>query len=352
MGHRKKTYPLSWHLVALVLAAMLPFFIFSALFVYQLVGYERETRERQLRTTSLSLATSVDQEIESSLRTLDALSASLNFKNRTLSDVHADLERIHKSQPTWLTLLLHSPEGKTLLNSRVSFKETLVSAAEPTTLLKLFATGKPIIGSIARGSQSSEKNRKWAFAVRVPVFENGQVIYALSAVITNEALQNIVQRSESPPDHWTRTVIDSEGTIAARSRNPQEFVGKKTKPAFYNLIKNSEHGIMRSTTLDGKEVYSAYNRSPISGWTVAVAVPTEVLDAPAHQSLLTVLGVGLLLLCTFGGVALFYARALVNNFGSSFGSFQHHRRNRTDSEVSTHWRLIWQRKNTTHSLAQ
>src|SRR6185437_12460098 len=58
-----------------------------------------------------------------------------------------------------------------------------------------------------------------------------------------------------------------------------QFVGQKATPAFLQTISQGPVGIAPTAgrTLDGISVSTAWARSELSGWTVAVAVPTAEL---------------------------------------------------------------------------
>ncbi|WP_141736482.1 ATP-binding protein [Oligoflexus tunisiensis] len=310
-----RPYSLSWHLVALVLAAMIPSFIFSALMVNWLGMLERQATERHLRREAQKLMVSVDQEFTTAIRTLQALSASRYLEYRNLKAFHEDLQHIQKTQPSWETILLHDAKGQILLSAARTFGNKLIASVETESLQEVISTGKPVIGHVVQAPPEGRFANRYVFAVRIPVLVSERVVYVLSAVISVDRIQMFV--SDSIPDEWTRTVIDPNGRVVARSRSPETFVGKYGTPSYINTIRAKYEGLIRETTLEGKAVYIAFDRSPVSGWTSSIAVPVEALEDSARHSMRLVITIESLLLLIFGGLAVFYSRRLAHRIRSA-----------------------------------
>jgi signal transduction histidine kinase len=287
---------------------MIPFFIFSAFMVDQLVRLERRGSERHLRREAQKLRVLLDQEFSSVIRTLQALATSLDLEQKDLKSFHQELGRVQKSQPSWETILVHDVTGKMLVTAIREYGETLMAPPEPDSLQEVITTGQPVIGQVTKAPPNSQFSNKYAVAVRVPVFNQGRLTYVLSAIISVDRLQVIA--NEAMASEWTRTIVDSNGTVAARTRNPEKFIGQPGTPSFVKTIHESFEGLVRETTLDGKTVYLAYDRSPFSAWAVSIAVPVDVLETSARQSRALVVGIGTFILLIFGGLALFYSRRL------------------------------------------
>jgi signal transduction histidine kinase len=310
-----RPYSLSWHLVALVLAAMIPFFIFSALMVNWLGMLERQATERHLRREAQKLMVSVDQEFTTAIRTLQALSASRYLEHRNFKAFHEDLQHIQKTQPSWETILLHDAKGRPLLSAARPFGEEVLRIVDSDSLERVIKTGKAVIGHVVQVPGDSHFGNRYAFAVRIPILVGEKVVYVLSAAISVDRIQMFV--SDSIPDEWTRTVVDPNGRVVARSRNPETFVGMTATPSYIKTIQASYEGLVRDKTLEGKSVYIAFDRSPVSGWTSSIAVPVEALEDSARRSLRLVITIESLLILFFGGLAVLYSRRLAHRIRSA-----------------------------------
>ncbi len=327
-----KTFRLRWHLVALVVAAMLPFFIFSAFMVQKMTRYERAFSERKLQTAAFELSGTLDQEFESTIRTLNALAASEDLRGHHFKRFYDTLLKIQRTQSNWKAILVHTPDLKPVLRSNRPFHEKLVGPAEPQSLNDLFLTGQPTISSIAPGPSGG-----FAFAIRVPVWEGGKIIYALSAVISLNSIQDLLVRSSfQNSSDLASTIVDQTGRVVARSRSPEKYVGQMAGPEYLKAISANEYGLDKSRALDGRDVYFAFQRSRTSHWTASVNVDREVLDAPLIKARLLVLLVGLLLLLSFGGLAFTYSASLTRQIRSAAqGAMQLARGNEPQIEKSS-----------------
>ncbi|HYX39235.1 MAG TPA: ATP-binding protein [Oligoflexus sp.] len=316
MRRLRNPYSLSWHLVALVLAAMIPFFIFSAYMVDRLVILERQTSERNLRREAQKLRVSVDQEFKTSIRTLQALGTSASLQRNDLKSFYEDMLRVKDSQPSWEIISVHNSAGQLVMASSREYGEKLPFAPKRNSVLRVIATGQPVVGTIAPAPANSKFANKFAFPVRIPIFAKNKVIYVLSAVVSVELLQTLVMES-SGEEEWARTIVDGEGNVAARSRDPETFIGRQGTASFVKRIHESFEGLVREKTLEGKDVYMAFDRSPASGWAVSIPVPVEIVEAPARRSMRIVVVTGILLLVFFGSLALLYSRRLAHRIKSA-----------------------------------
>lgn len=289
----------------LVAGSLLPVVLFAVTIVYELSNQEQETTERRALLAARNLAGVIERELASTSRTLQALASSEYLDRDNLKSFYNQARRAAKTQPTWLTVLLLSPDGRQLANTKRGFGTPLSSAIEPESLRRVVLTGQPVVGSLTLGQQGNI-----AFPVRVPVIRNGNVRYILTAVITPKALANVVEKQSPIDGEWTRTVVDDRGFVVARTRNPDRFVGKRGTPSFLKQIGAASEGVYRDTTLDGERVYVAFSRITNLGWTVAVTVPVSVIQGPSQKAMWLVIGSGLTLLLISGVGAIVLARQI------------------------------------------
>lgn len=313
MALLKKHFPLSTHLLALVLASMVPLFLFAAATANWLVRKERQASEQVLVKATEEIALIFDHEIDATIRSLNTLAAAESLERGALREFHSEVRRFLQVQPSWTTIVVHtSPENLAMSGDR-EFGAKPTPPIDPESLREIFQSGKPQVGRIVRGSAQSRFKGKYAFAVRVPIISNGKVRYALSALISADVIQSFVTRAPHEPDVWTRTIVDRTHVVAARSRSPEEFVGKSATPSFIRRTSETPQALVRETTLEGKSVYLSFLRAPISNWVISIAVPVETLEAQATKSGIYVVSIGLSLIFFFGGVALLYARRIARD---------------------------------------
>ncbi|OKH33065.1 hypothetical protein NIES2119_24265 [[Phormidium ambiguum] IAM M-71] len=293
--------PLRWHLVLLIVGSLLPVVLFAVTIVYKLSEQEQATSERRALLAARNLALTVEREIASTSRTLQALATSEQLDQGDFKTFYSQAKRVKQAQPTWLTTLLLTPDGRQLVNTRIPFGKPLPYAIDLKSLRQVSRTHKLVVGNLNVGRRGN-----LGFPVRVPVLRNGKLRYILTAVITPKALAGVVEEQSPVDGEWTRTVVDRRGIVVARTRNAERFVGKRGTPSFLKRIGESLEGVYRDTTLEGQRVYVAFSRIDSLGWTVAVTVPVTVIQGPSQKAMWLVIWSGLLLLLisTTGAIVL------------------------------------------------
>lgn len=285
--------------------------VFAVAVVYKLSEQEQVASERRALLAARHLAGTVEREIASTSRTLQALAASEWLDRDDLKSFYNQAQRAAKTQATWLTLILLSPDGRQSINTQRGFGQQLPLAKERESLQRVTQTHQPAVGNLTLGPSG-----KLAFPVRVPVIREGNLRYILTAAITPASLGSVV-REQSPIDgEWTRTVVDARGVVVARTRNPDRFVGKRGTPSFLKRIAEATEGVYNDTTLEGQRVYVAFSRIESLQWTVAVTVPITVIQGPSQKAMGAVIGSGLVLLVIGGLGTIVLARQISNNITS------------------------------------
>ena len=310
----RRPLPLKWHLTLLVVGTLLPVVLFTGVVLHRFAEAERTVAERRMMRSVRDLAHVLDREMSGTIRTLSALAESERLDRGDLQAFHAEASRVLKTQPSWSLVVLLAPDGRQLVNTGVAWGTKLLPVNEPASLQRVLETRQPVVGDLAQGKR---KGGLFAFPVRVPVLRGGELRYVLTAVITPKALESLVSQAPATNEEWTRTVVDGQGIVVARSRDPERFIGKSGTPSFLRHVREATEGLLPQTTLDGHPVYTAFRRADLSGWTAVIAVPRPVVEGPARRSLLITAGIGLALLTVSGLGAFLFARRLSRSLASA-----------------------------------
>jgi two-component system, cell cycle sensor histidine kinase and response regulator CckA len=78
--------------------------------------------------------------------------------------------------------------------------------------------------------------------------------------------------------------LDRKGIIVARNRDLDRFLGKPVAPMLREKLADAVESWFPNVTSDGISVYSTFRRSPITGWTAAIGLPREFVDAPLRRA--------------------------------------------------------------------
>src|SRR5262249_45951630 len=130
----------------------------------------------------------------------------------------------------------------------------------------------------------------------VPVMRGGQLKYLLTAALDPSAMVGGLLAVPEVPTTRIAVLIDPGKVVIARSPGGERLVGTSTTPALAERSEQGPEGSFQDVNLDGTRVYVGFHRSPLTGWTVAVGVPTSVVNTPLWQRLGAVLVVGLALI--------------------------------------------------------
>ena len=277
----RMTFSLRANLLLLVVGVLLPVVAFSAFVVRRLAVQQRAVADRRLIQSARDFADSLDRETAGTIRSLAALAQSERLERGDFAAFHAEATRVLAAQPSWWSVILLDLDGHQLLNTLRPFGSLLASTADPESLRKTVQTGQPTVGSLVAGSSG----HVLAFPVRVPVVYSGKLRYVLTAVIRPSDLAAAVGVTGDRPDEWVRSIVDTHGTVVARSRDPEKFIGKSGSADYLDSIRDVRDGLRRTSTMDGQNVYAAFSHARLSGWVAGVAVPVDVVNGPVTQSL-------------------------------------------------------------------
>lgn len=305
---------LRWYLVLLVAGTLLPVVLFAVAVVYQLSKQEQAASERRILLAARNLSEIVERELSSTTRTLQALASSEQLSQGNLEMFHREAKRVVQTQASWLTVILLSPGGEQIVNTIRPFGQALPRTGDPESVHRLIKTRQPEVGNL---TPSRLNVSLIGVPMRIPIIRDGKIQYILTAIIDQRAIAKVVNEQASIDGEWTRTVVDGQGVVVARTRNPERFVGQRGTPSFLKRIGETTEGIYRDTTLEGNRVYVAFCRVSNSPWTVAVTVPVNVIQGPARRAMWLVVGSGLALLLISGMGSFVLARRISRSITSA-----------------------------------
>jgi signal transduction histidine kinase/CheY-like chemotaxis protein len=125
--------------------------------------------------------------------------------------------------------------------------------------------------------------RQPILTVGVPVFRDREIVYVLAIGLGPEILSALLQEENLSPD-WTAAIFDRKGIIVARNRELDRFLGKPAAPILLEAMAGAVESWFPNVTGEGIPVYSTFRRSPVTGWTVAIGLPRDFVDAPLRRA--------------------------------------------------------------------
>ncbi|HZF81083.1 MAG TPA: ATP-binding protein [Rubrivivax sp.] len=288
-----------WLLAAL---AILPLAAVCGLALHKLLQQQLAQTERAALSLSRALATAIDNELRLSISALQVL--ALNdvmgaTDNAQLAEAHRLALRVYATRQEWRGLVLARPSGEVVFSTAAEFGAQLPKVAEPASLEEVIRTGQPAVGTIGAGRAGN-----YGVAIRVPVVRDGQVRYALTAILRPEAVLAVVNRQRVPAD-WIVSVFDSSLRRVARSRDSVRLLATPPSESLRALIAqmgDERQSYGQTQTTEGHAVHGAVARLEAANWLITLGIPTtETRNALNHSAL--AYGGGLLLSVLLGGLA-------------------------------------------------
>jgi len=277
-------------LILLVVIAFVPLLAFAIAMVVLAARDERAVFERGAKERTRALVTALDAELRSSMTALEAAAASRHLDSGDLRVFYDEASRVLKSQSQWRTIILTLPAGQSVLNLLRPLGAELSPVVEQRSFNQVLKTRKPAVGDLLFGPLTRDHN----FIIRVPVIRDGTIKYVLSAVIDTQSIKALLSTQQLPPN-WIGVALDANRRFVARTVESERSVGQLASESLRAAVDRSSEGWFRGTTVEGWDVYTPFSRSSFSGWTVALGIPADFVDATLRRSLiyLVLLGGGL-----------------------------------------------------------
>lgn len=278
-------------LLLVVLVIVVPVFIGFAFLINHFCEREQVRLLRDTLMTARAMVLAVDRDLASCKSAALALASSGNPELNELGAFHAHAGKLLNAEFPGFNFVLSDVAEKQLFNTLLPFGSRLPRVGNPAAQRKVMETGQPVVSDLYVGGVLE----RLMVSVGVPVWRNGKVVYALSVGILPERLGRVLTEQRLPPNRIA-ALLDTQGTIIARTHDPQKYVGRKAMPSFFKHIEQFQEGEVESVTLDAIPVYSVYSRSPVSGWSVVIGVPKQAVLSELMASVYPVSALMLVLL--------------------------------------------------------
>ena len=292
----RSTRPVSLRtsLFVLVAACVLPLALIAAPLALAHYRLQRDWLHLDTVLMARRYAAELDRELAAIESGMRVLASAPELVDDDLAAFHQRASAALRGQPV-TNYLLTDRAGRQRLNTLMPFGASLPATGTPARLGKVFESGGSVVTDLFTGPVTG----KPVVAIGVPVFRDDEVVYSLNIGLAPERIAAILGRHPLP-EGWVAAVLDGSGTIVARTREEQRFVGQKAVPDVVQQIALGQEGSIETQTKEGIAVVSSFSRSAVSDWSVAVGAPKAVVEA-ALVKLAGWVGAGLTLALVLGG---------------------------------------------------
>ncbi len=271
-----------------------------------------KNRREQLRTdtiqTARAMARTVDAELAKVQLLAQALATFESLERHDFAAFHRRALALLQATGIGQTVVLYDINGMQLVNTMLPFGQSLPLSVNPAQIQRVFSTGRLTAPEVVLSPLIGRP----MVSIAVPVVRDQKVLYSLNVYISPQELHGILSGQRFPSD-WVVGIFDSSGTIAARTHAPEKYVGKKAVSALLKYFQQAPEGIHEVTTSEGIPTLTAYSRSPVSGWNVAIGISRQSLEAPLMRSLAWFVAGATLLLAVSIGLAWFLGRRITRS---------------------------------------
>ena len=274
----------SLRITLLIFACVLPTWLMASIQIYESYGARRDQTLKQTLEITRGVILSVDRELANVQSSLQALSTSPAFAAGDLATIYSQAKTVQSFFPG-SDIIVADGDAQQLVNTYRSFGEPLPKRNNQEIVHRIFNEGKPIVSGLFLGALT----KRALVGVDVPVMSNGRVVFDLSMTFPAGRIGELLAQHRLPAE-WVGVIIDRNGVIVARSRNPEKYVGQPGLPNLRQKIALETEGMQEDVTLDGVPVETAYSRSTLSGWSAAIGVPKALLMSEVRQWLWWSLG--------------------------------------------------------------
>ena len=280
---------LAWLIAAAALVPLLMFWIIEAAFKAQ---EERRMIEAGALFTSETLQFRIDGVIERHLADLALLATATPLRSGDMTVFRGRAAEFIAINPGWVAVSVVDARSGALLAD--------VGTGSRTTSLVVRAVGTkmPYFAGFARGSGCP------CLIFTHPANSAGR-LETVRLFISNREITRML-----PPaggDYAVSAVVDPEGSFVARSLDGDRRFGSLASSYLRVALRSHAiSGIYPGMTLEGVRNFTAYRRSPQTGWSTHVALNAHHIDDPARRFFAS-LGIAALLSLTLAGILIWFA---------------------------------------------
>lgn len=275
------------YLVLLIAAVLVPMLVLAGVLAWHYADAERRTIEAQRVDVANNLGHLIDCDIEGMAGFLSGIALSPRLQAGDPEIARRAASRAH--QRGFDSLGLFDRNGKLL----VAMPEGGPPFAGADTVgVDIVVGGQPMFVS---DLQRTADGKPGPYYISVPVLRDGELVGVLSGGVNARHLQRLFGEA-GLRQSWRAGIVDRQGTILAVSRDSETLIGVRAQEPLVAAVHSGRaNGLFDMVSRDDVKMSNSFQRSTVSGWTAAVAVPTAVIEEPFRNTALVLVMAALLL---------------------------------------------------------
>jgi len=298
------------HLLLLSIATAAPVVALATAIAIMVVKQERESLRDAAGERVVAVLSAIDAEVRGSIATLRALAASRQLEAGNLTAFHAEAKRVLDTHPDWITFTLAHPDGTRLADAAQAPGAATGGVVDRASFDAALVGTEPVVGRVVVGPAGRNLGIPLRVAVRGA---DGEPRFVVTVVLRPESFADVL-REQRLPDGWVLNLLDNGGYVIARL--PYVPAGTPATDGFRAQLQRSPQGWFRGKTLEGRDTYTPYSTSTLSGWTLGIAMPVEAVNAAAWRTLWALAALVLIASTVAVGLALIIGRRIARPIAS------------------------------------
>lgn len=305
---KTKAWSIRAHLFALVLAVAIPLI---ALLSYDLY-HDAERNAQQVKASSLTLAQITASDTKHFLKVTAELMQRIAQRPRVLAvdPKHCDpiFADLHDLNPTFANIGVINPSGFVICSAVAQPAGKLTSVAQAEWFQRAMredqlVLGKPFVGPITG---------RWVSVLALPLHDKHGAIKGLLALPIDLVNFTPLARDAELPKGSQIGIVDSAGTIIARSGEPEKWVGKNVRGTpIIDLMIARKNGQAESVGVDHVTRLFGFASIPGTDWVAGAGIPRKALFSAISGYVLRNLAIGLAMVLTVAVLAYLFSRRIV-----------------------------------------
>lgn len=294
-----------YYIAAAVIALLVPLIIFAGYWVRSEFSKNQQDLEEYLFGRASALSQRIDGEIRQEITVLQGIAALPSLDSPDLSAFRQQAERMVSAVPQWGSLGLIEPSGRQLVNTVAPVGAELPATTAPEVVRRVFEQRKTEIHT--RAPHTGGLSTGHTVIIYIPVIRDNGVRYVLAAGMRGSVVQELAEQQVDDQRLLT-VVIDEQENILARSPAVEQFVGRRANEELRRATSGKTAGLFIAPTLDRQDVFTAFQRSPVTGWVSVAATDRKQFDSLARRGTWAMIATGALSLTLAAalGAFLFY----------------------------------------------
>jgi signal transduction histidine kinase/CheY-like chemotaxis protein len=268
-------------LLLLVLSVLGAAFAAASFAVWYVYSEEQRAQERGISEATRAFALLVGKELQVKEGMLRTLAASPLLAGGSLQEFYTYARSIAGGPES--TIILSDLNGKQLLNTRLPYGADLPvrRSSNIAALMQQYGADRTLISDVFL----APIGKRHDYTIQVPVKAGDDIRYVLT-MGTNAASLQALFAQQHFPEAWIGTIVDRQGAVVSRSRDPDQFTGKVVREYTRQILANAAEGIYPSVTLEGIPVKAFFSQVPNADWKVLVSIPdAEIRRLPTRAAL-------------------------------------------------------------------